>query len=73
MPWPNYTKLSDEDISAIAAFLKSLPAVSHKVPDRVPPDQEVSGSVVVIPAPSAWDAPRQAPEAAMPPPGKNGK
>ncbi len=72
MPWPNFTKLTDEDVAALAAYLKSIPAVSHKVPDRAPPDQEVAGSVITMPPPPAWDAPRQSSEAAMPP-GKNGK
>ena len=32
MPWPNYSKLTDEDLSAIFAFLKSLKPVSNIVP-----------------------------------------
>lgn len=36
MPWPAYTRLSDPDVSAIVAYLRSLPAVSHAVPDAVP-------------------------------------
>ena len=35
MPWENFGKLNDADLKAIFAYLKSLPAVSHKVP--VPP------------------------------------
>ena len=35
MPWPAYAVLSDDDALDIAAYLRSLPAVSHKVPDRV--------------------------------------
>ena len=58
MPWPNLVRLSDEDAYAVAAYLKSLPAISHKVPDRVAPSQPVAGSVIEFPPPSAWDAPR---------------
>jgi len=37
MPWPSYAQLTDEDAFAIAAYLKSLPAVRHAVPANVPP------------------------------------
>jgi mono/diheme cytochrome c family protein len=32
MPWRSYATLSDADVQAVAAYLKSLPAVSHAVP-----------------------------------------
>ncbi len=69
MPWPNLTRLTDEDAYAIAAYLKSLPPVKHRVPDVVPPDQakDVTGSIMDFPPPSAWDAPR------TPPPGDPAK
>ncbi len=35
MPWPAYQVLSDGDAQAIAAYLRSLPPVSHTVPERV--------------------------------------
>jgi hypothetical protein len=66
MPWPNYTQLTDEDAYAIAAYVQNIPAVAHKVPDRVPPGQPVAGSVIAIPPPSAWDAPKSPPDAAAP-------
>jgi len=66
MPWANTTRLTDEDALALAAYLKSLPAVAHRVPDAVPPGQAVSGSVIEFPMPSPWDAPRSAPNAAPP-------
>ncbi|MEO1263298.1 MAG: c-type cytochrome [Bacteroidota bacterium] len=37
MPWQNYQNLSDEDLSAIWAYLQSIPAVSNVVPVPVPP------------------------------------
>ena len=37
MPWTVYSKLSEEDAQAIVAFLRSLPAVKHKVPANVLP------------------------------------
>lgn len=32
MPYMSYAKMTDEDAAALAAYLKSLPPVSHKVP-----------------------------------------
>ena len=37
MPWPAYTKITDEDAIAIAAYLMSLPAVEHVVPRNIRP------------------------------------
>jgi mono/diheme cytochrome c family protein len=61
MPWPNMTRLTEEDAYAIAAYLKSIPAVAHRVPDRVAPGQPVAGPLIEFPPPSAWDAPPGSP------------
>jgi len=37
MPWPMYRNLSDEDLKAIFAYLKSIPPIKNKVPDSLPP------------------------------------
>lgn len=39
MPWPNYSQMSDDDIKAIFAFLKSTSPVKNVVPQPVSPDQ----------------------------------
>lgn len=39
MPWQGYTKLKDEDIDAIVAYLRGIKPVRHKVPDQVMPGQ----------------------------------
>lgn len=57
MPWPNFTQLTDDDAYAIAAYLKSIPAVAHAVPGHVAPGQPVTGPVIEFPPPTAWDAP----------------
>lgn len=57
MPWPMYTNLTDEDAYAIAAYLKSLPAVTHKVPGVLPPGTKPGKHDIVMPEPSAWDVP----------------
>jgi len=37
MPWQNYAKATDADLAAIFAYLKSIPAISNRVPDPLPP------------------------------------
>jgi mono/diheme cytochrome c family protein len=61
MPWPSFSTMTDEDAYCLAAYLKSLPPVKHKVPDRQPPGAKVAGSIIHWPPPSAWDAPRTPP------------
>ena len=39
MPWQRYSVLTDDDASAIAAFLKSLPPSPHKVPPPTTKDK----------------------------------
>ena len=39
MPWFNYTKMADEDVKAIFAYLKSIKPVSNTVPLPVTPDK----------------------------------
>jgi len=36
MPWPEYRKMTDEDLSAIFAFLRTLPPIENAVPDPIP-------------------------------------
>jgi mono/diheme cytochrome c family protein len=61
MKWQHLSALSDEDAAALAAYLKSIPAVHHKVPDTVPPGQQTAGSIIVMPDPSLWDVPKAPP------------
>jgi mono/diheme cytochrome c family protein len=56
MPWPSLANLTDEDAHAIAAYLKTIRPVHHKVPDPVPPGKKPSGATVAFPPPPAWDA-----------------
>ncbi|MBI5711284.1 MAG: c-type cytochrome [Candidatus Eisenbacteria bacterium] len=64
MPWQNSTRMTEQDIHALAAYLKSIPAVRHRVPDRLPPGQTPTGSFMAFPPPSVWDSPRTAPAGA---------
>lgn len=58
MPWQNYARLSEEDMGALIAYLRSIPAVKHVVPARIPPGQKPTGPVFSLPPPPAWDAPK---------------
>jgi mono/diheme cytochrome c family protein len=40
MPWPSFAHLTKFDALAIAAYLKSLPPVSHKVPGPFGPSEK---------------------------------
>lgn len=58
MPWMNFADILDEnDAMAIAAYLKSLPPITHKNLDRIPPGQKMTGNNILFPPPPAWDVP----------------
>jgi mono/diheme cytochrome c family protein len=56
MPWMTFANLTDEDAHAIAAYLKTIKPVHHKVPAPVPPGRKLSGATIAFPPPPAWDA-----------------
>jgi mono/diheme cytochrome c family protein len=37
MPWANYGKMNDDDLKAVYAYLRTIPAVHNRVPDPLPP------------------------------------
>jgi cytochrome c len=45
MPWFNYREATDEDLKAIFAYLRSIPAVKNRVPDPRPPAVETASGV----------------------------
>jgi len=65
MPWQNYAQMTDEDLQALATYLKAIPAVSHKVPDRLTPGIKPP-SALTFPPPPAWDAQNLPPPPAAP-------
>ena len=65
MPWPNYAQMTDEDLLALATYLKAIPAVSHKVPDRLAPGIKPPAALT-FPPPPAWDAQNLPPPPAAP-------
>jgi hypothetical protein len=46
MPWPNYGALADRDLTAIADYLLSLPAVRSPIPARTMPGDPVRNPYV---------------------------
>jgi hypothetical protein len=43
MPWPAYSHLTDEDLRAIYAYLKTLPPVANVVPQPLSPELAQNG------------------------------
>jgi hypothetical protein len=37
MPWPGIAKMTDADLSAVFAYLQSIPPVKNAVPNPMPP------------------------------------
>ena len=46
MPWPGYASMSDEDVNAIVAYLRSIKPVKHEVPREVKPGEPASSRFV---------------------------
>jgi len=43
MPWPAIRNLTDADLKAIFAYLRTIPAVKNRVPDPLPPADAAPG------------------------------
>ena len=58
MPWPSFSKMTDDDAYSIAAYLKSIPAIRHQTPAGIGPGGAVpAGSrVLALPIAPEWDA-----------------
>lgn len=39
MPWEVYRNLTDEDLKAIYAYLRSIPPIKNRIPEPVPPPE----------------------------------
>jgi len=46
MPWPGYAQITDDDVTAMVAYLRSIEPVRHRIPDNVEPGRETSESFV---------------------------
>jgi mono/diheme cytochrome c family protein len=38
MPWPEYKLMTDDDLKAVWAYLRTLPPINNAVPDPTPPE-----------------------------------
>jgi mono/diheme cytochrome c family protein len=54
MPWPALSQLTHDDALAIAAYLKSLPAVKNAVPGPYKPGEATAVAVSVVVPPSVY-------------------
>ena len=52
MPWMSFTAFTPEDIKSIAAYLKSLPPISNKVPGPFGPAEKPTSFVMKIVPPT---------------------
>jgi mono/diheme cytochrome c family protein len=57
MPWAYFASLSDDDVRAIAVYLKSLPAIRHQNLPHLPPGSNYAGAALRFPPPPDWDVP----------------
>ena len=39
MPWQNLVGATDDDLKAMHAYLQSIPPITNRVPDPIPPDK----------------------------------
>lgn len=44
MPYPVYRNLTDEDLASVFSYLQTIPAVSNRVPEPLPPAQPVAAN-----------------------------
>jgi hypothetical protein len=42
MPWKGYSQMTDEDLKAIYAFLRTIPPIHNRVPDAIDPHEVVA-------------------------------
>ena len=40
MPWFNYGQMTDDDLSAVWAYLRSIPPIENRPPDYDPPGED---------------------------------
>lgn len=62
MPWFKLREMTEPDLRAIHAFVRSLGPPGEPAPAALPPGVEPSGPVVRFPAPPPQKAPREAPQ-----------
>lgn len=61
MPWMAYAKLTDDDAAAIAAYLKTVPAISNKAPGPFGAGETPTAAYQTVVFPQAQPATPEAP------------
>lgn len=51
MPWPAYAVMTDDDVRALVAYLRSLPAVRHQVPQNAGPGDKPPAPYLTVVVP----------------------
>jgi mono/diheme cytochrome c family protein len=54
MPWRTLSQLTSADATAIAAYLKSIPAIKHEIPGPFGPDEKPTVPVLTIIPPDVY-------------------
>ena len=49
MPWEMVGKLTDQDLKAVFAYLRTIPAVKNRVPQPVPPAAPATATASAAP------------------------
>ena len=44
MPWFNYAKMTDDDLKAVFAYLRSIPPIHNRIPEPLPPTEMASAT-----------------------------
>jgi hypothetical protein len=50
MPWQEFRNMTDDDLKAVFAFLKTIPAIHNPIPDPKVPKPVLDGMLKVLPA-----------------------
>jgi mono/diheme cytochrome c family protein len=50
MPWPSISRMTDSDIKAMFAYLRSVPAIVNRTPDPTPPSAVAAVNSSSVPA-----------------------
>ena len=58
MPWFVFRDMTEQDLRAMHAFIRSLGPAGGAAPAYAPPDQEPKGPAIVFPSPPPPPAPR---------------
>ena len=44
MPWFNYAEMTDDDLKAVFAYLRSIPPIHNRIPEPLPPPEAMTAT-----------------------------